>query len=178
MIKKGIEGWSAKSDARCLRLPPTNRGVGLWPARVELRGNPSRPQRGHAWLLRYRRPARVHAVGRGRRCRSTALDRRCQVGVSGAGRKPEVHILFSEAADNFKAYGVAGHRRLPEILQGLAQAAGHEVGVTFIPHLTPMIRGMVIDNLVKGASGRAVQNMNSMFGLPETTGLEMLALVP
>jgi len=52
------------------------------------------------------------------------------------------------------------------------------VGVTFIPHLTPMIRGMVIDNLVKGASGQAVQNMNIMFGLPETTGLEMLALVP
>jgi N-acetyl-gamma-glutamyl-phosphate reductase len=164
-------------------------------------------------------------------------------GVSGAGRMPEVHILFSEAADNFKAYGVAGHRHLPEILQGLAQAAGHDVGVTFVPHLTPMIRGIhatlyarltqevdvqslyerrfaqepfvdvlpagrypdtrsvrganhcrialhrpgggdtlvvlvVIDNLVKGASGQAVQNMNIMFGLPEITGLEMLALVP
>jgi N-acetyl-gamma-glutamyl-phosphate reductase len=164
-------------------------------------------------------------------------------GVSGAGRTPEVHILFSEAADNFKAYGVAGHRHLPEILQGLAQVAGHGVGVTFIPHLTPMIRGIhatlyarltqevdvqslyegryaqepfvdvlpagsqpdtrsvrganhcrialhrpgggdtvvvlaVIDNLVKGASGQAVQNMNIMFGLPERTGLEMLALMP
>lgn len=164
-------------------------------------------------------------------------------GVSGAGRKAEVHILFAEAADNFKAYGVAGHRHLPEILQGLAQVAGHAVGVTFIPHLTPMIRGIhatlyarltqevdvqslyerrfaqepfvdvlpagshpdtrsvrganhcrialhrpdggdtvvvlaVIDNLVKGASGQAVQSMNIMFGLPETTGLEMLALMP
>ena len=49
------------------------------------------------------------------------------------------------------------------------------MGVTFIPRLTPMVRGMVTDNLVKGASGQAVQNM---FGLPETIGLEMLALVP
>jgi N-acetyl-gamma-glutamyl-phosphate reductase len=164
-------------------------------------------------------------------------------GVSGAGRTAEVHILFSEAADNFKAYGVAGHRHLPEILQGLGQAAGQSVGVTFTPHLTPMIRGIhatlyarltkevdvqslyerryaqepfvdvlpkgshpdtrsvrganhcrialhrpgggdtvvvlaVIDNLVKGASGQAVQNMNIMFGLPETRGLEMVALLP
>src|SRR5215470_637007 len=63
-------------------------------------------------------------------------------GVSGAGRKPEVHTLFSEAADNFKAYGVAGHRHLPEIQQGLGRASGHAVNVTFIPHLTPMIRGI------------------------------------
>ena len=63
-------------------------------------------------------------------------------GVSGAGRKAETHILFSEAADNFKAYGVPGHRHLPEISQGLAQAAGREVGLTFVPHLTPMIRGI------------------------------------
>jgi N-acetyl-gamma-glutamyl-phosphate reductase len=164
-------------------------------------------------------------------------------GVSGAGRTPEVHILFSEAADNFKAYAVAGHRHLPEMLQGLGQAAGQSVGVTFTPHLTPMIRGIhatlyarltkevdvqslyerryaqeafvdvlpkgshpdtrsvrganhcrialhrpgdgdtvvvlaVLDNLVKGASGQAVQNMNIMFGLPETRGLEMVALLP
>ena len=164
-------------------------------------------------------------------------------GVSGAGRKPEVHTLFSEAADNFKAYGVAGHRHLPEILQGLRRVTRQEVGVTFIPHLSPMIRGIhatlyarltqdvdvqslyerrfglepfvdvlpkgsqpdtrsvrganqcrlalhrpgggdtvvvlsVIDNLVKGASGQAVQCMNVMFELPETTGLEMLALLP
>jgi N-acetyl-gamma-glutamyl-phosphate reductase len=164
-------------------------------------------------------------------------------GVSGAGRKAETHILFSEAADNFKAYGVPGHRHLPEIAQGLAQAAGREVGLTFVPHLTPMIRGIhatlyarmtrqldlqavydaryaaepfvdvlppgshpdtrcvrganvcrialhvpqqrdtavvlsVIDNLVKGAAGQAVQNLNIMFGLPEATGLEGPALMP
>jgi N-acetyl-gamma-glutamyl-phosphate reductase len=164
-------------------------------------------------------------------------------GVSGAGRKAETHVLFSEAADNFKAYGVPGHRHLPEIAQGLARAAGRDVGLTFVPHLTPMIRGIhatlyarltrgtdlqalyaqryagepfvdvlppgshpdtrsvrganacriavhapqqrdtavvlsVIDNLVKGAAGQAVQNLNIMFGLAETTGLEGAALMP
>jgi N-acetyl-gamma-glutamyl-phosphate reductase len=164
-------------------------------------------------------------------------------GVSGAGRKAEVHTLLAEASDNFKAYGVPGHRHHPEITQGLARAAGRPVNLIFVPHLVPMIRGIhatlyarltgkvdlqalyekryarepfvdvmpagshpdtrsvrganfcriavhqprggdiavvlsVIDNLVKGASGQAVQNMNIMFGLPETTGLEQLALIP
>ena len=164
-------------------------------------------------------------------------------GVSGAGRKAEVHALLAEAADNFKAYGVAGHRHLPEIRQGLSRAAGSEVGLTFVPHLTPMIRGIeatlyarltadvdlqalfeqryrdepfvdvmapgalpetrsvrasnmcriavhrpqggdtvvvlsVIDNLVKGASGQAVQNMNILFGLPETLGLDQIPVLP
>lgn len=167
----------------------------------------------------------------------------CKSGVSGAGRKAEVSTLFAEAADNFKAYGVAGHRHLPEIRQGLSLVAGKEVGLTFVPHLTPLIRGIhatlygklnkdvdlqalyeqryaneyfvdvlpagmhpetrsvrsanfcriavhrpqggdtvvvlsVIDNLVKGASGQAVQNMNIMFGFPETTGLEQIPLLP
>lgn len=164
-------------------------------------------------------------------------------GVSGAGRKAEVHILHAEAADNFKAYGVPGHRHQPEIAQGLAQAAGQAVGLVFVPHLTPMIRGIhatlyarltrpvdlqalfeqryageafvdvlpkgshpdtrsvrganhcriavhqpqggdtvvvlsVIDNLVKGAAGQAVQNMNILFGLAEDTGLTQVALLP
>ena len=164
-------------------------------------------------------------------------------GVSGAGRKAEVHTLLAEASDNFKAYGVAGHRHHPEIAQGLARAAGRAVNLVFVPHLVPMIRGIhatlyaritgkvdlqalyekryakeafvdvmpagshpdtrsvraanvcrialhrpnggdiavvlsVIDNLVKGASGQAVQNMNIMFGFPETAGLEQLALLP
>jgi N-acetyl-gamma-glutamyl-phosphate reductase len=164
-------------------------------------------------------------------------------GVSGAGRKVETHILFAEAADNFKAYGVPGHRHLPEIRQGLARAAGREVGLTFVPHLTPMIRGIhatlyaritkeidfqalfeqrygnepfvdvlpfkshpetrsvrasnlcriavhrpqggntlvvlsVIDNLVKGAAGQAVQNMNLMFGFDECTGLSHVPVLP
>ena len=164
-------------------------------------------------------------------------------GVSGAGKRTEEHLLFSEASDNFKAYGVSGHRHWPEILQGLNVAAGRTVGLTFVPHLVPMIRGIhatlyaqvtkdvdfqgiyedryrnepfvdvlrsgsepdtrsvratntcriavhrphggdtlvvlsVIDNLVKGASGQAVQNMNIMFGLEETMGLSHPAVVP
>lgn len=164
-------------------------------------------------------------------------------GVSGAGRKVETNILFSEAADNFKAYGVPGHRHLPEIRQGLAVAAGRAVGLTFVPHLTPMIRGIhstlyaritkeedfqalfedryakepfvdvlppnshpetrsvraantcrlavhrpqggdmlvvlsVIDNLVKGAAGQAVQNMNLMFDCDECAGLTQIPVLP
>ena len=164
-------------------------------------------------------------------------------GVSGAGRKSETHLMFAEAADNFKAYGASGHRHLPEIAQGLSAVAGREVRLVFVPHLTPMIRGIhatlyagltgevdlqalyekhytdepfvdvlpagshpdtrsvrganmcrialhrpqngdiavilsVIDNLTKGAAGQAVQNMNLMCGLPETAGLEQIALIP
>jgi N-acetyl-gamma-glutamyl-phosphate reductase len=66
----------------------------------------------------------------------------CKSGVSGAGRKAETHIMFAEASDNFKAYAVAGHRHLPEIRQGLGIAAGRAVGLTFVPHLTPLIRGI------------------------------------
>ena len=165
-------------------------------------------------------------------------------GVSGAGRKAETHTLFAEAGDNFKAYGVPGHRHLPEISQGLTEMVnGRKIGLTFVPHLVPMIRGIhatlyakltrsvdlqqlfedcyadepfvdvlpkgshpetrsvrgsnhcriavhqpqngdtvivlsVIDNLVKGAAGQAVQNMNIMFGFAETAGLEVLPLLP
>jgi N-acetyl-gamma-glutamyl-phosphate reductase len=63
-------------------------------------------------------------------------------GVSGAGRKAEIGILFSEAADNFKAYNVGAHRHVPEIVQSLSDAAGAPVRLTFVPHLTPMIRGI------------------------------------
>lgn len=168
-------------------------------------------------------------------------------GVSGAGRKMELHLMHAEAADNFMAYGVPGHRHWPEIRQQLARAAGRDVGLVFTPHLTPMIRGIhatlyaritkeanfqelfekryagepfvdvlpagshpdtrsaraanvcrialhrppesaagsdtlvvlsVIDNLMKGASGQAVQNMNIMFGFPETLGLQQAPVVP
>jgi N-acetyl-gamma-glutamyl-phosphate reductase len=164
-------------------------------------------------------------------------------GVSGAGRGAAQHLLFAEAADNFRAYGVAGHRHQPEIAQTLEMVSGRDVSLTFIPHLTPMIRGIhatvyaridrdfevqaeyeafyadepfvdvlppgshpetrsvrggndcriavyrrddtgllvvlsVIDNLVKGAAGQAVQNMNLMCGFAEKTGLEQPALLP
>lgn len=165
-------------------------------------------------------------------------------GVSGAGRGASTATLLCEASENFKPYAVDGHRHLPEIKQNLAIAAGHDVGLTFVPHLTPMIRGIeaslytvlidksvdlhalfeqhyadepfvdvlpastmpetrsvrgnnycrisvfrpqdgdtvvvssVIDNLVKGAAGQAIQNMNLMCGLEETTGLLQPALLP
>jgi N-acetyl-gamma-glutamyl-phosphate reductase len=64
-------------------------------------------------------------------------------GTSGAGRKAEIGMLLSEASDNFKAYSVKGHRHLPEIVQGLKAIAGHDqIGLTFVPHLTPMVRGI------------------------------------
>lgn len=177
---------------------------------------------------------------------TTGIIADCKSGVSGAGRKASVDTLFSEASDNFGAYAVAGHRHGPEIETHLARIAGQPVGVTFVPHLVPMIRGMfstlylrvkpeaskqdfqtlyeqfyaneafvdvmpagsepetrsvrasntlrialhrpkdsdllivlvVQDNLVKGAAGQAVQNMNIMFGLPETQGLDHVAILP
>lgn len=167
-------------------------------------------------------------------------------GVSGAGRHARVDVLYSEVSESFKAYGVPGHRHLPEISQGLAAVAGGPVGLVFVPHLVPMVRGIhatlyatlknpaadidlqalyqtrylgepfvdvmpagshpetrsvrganqcriavhrpqggdtvvvlsVIDNLVKGAAGQAIQNMNILFGLPEATGLSQVALLP
>jgi N-acetyl-gamma-glutamyl-phosphate reductase len=174
----------------------------------------------------------------------TRLIADCKSGVSGAGRKAAVGILMSEVNESVKAYAVPGHRHLPEIRQGLAVAADAEVGLTFVPHLMPMTRGIhatlfaelnatdvdlqalyeqryadeifvdvmpagshpetrmvkganqcriaihrpqdgntvvvlsVIDNLVKGAAGQAVQNMNIMFGLAEDSGLRGIALLP
>jgi len=169
-------------------------------------------------------------------------------GVSGAGRQANVSTLLCEASESLKAYGVAGHRHLPEITQGLEEVSKNLIGLTFVPHLTPMIRGIhgtlyavikpeikhneqdiyeifreryksepfvdvmplgsepetrsvkgantcrlavykpanaktivvlsVIDNLVKGAAGQAVQNLNLMFGLNESEGLSQVALLP
>lgn len=168
----------------------------------------------------------------------------CKSGVSGAGRGANTSTLLCEASENFKAYAVDGHRHLPEVCQTLSGMAGHNIGLTFVPHLTPMIRGIeatlyavlekteidlhalyverykdelfvdvlplgvapetrsvrgsnmcrlsvfrpqdgdtvvvssVIDNLVKGAAGQAIQNMNIMFELEETSGLNRPALLP
>lgn len=166
-------------------------------------------------------------------------------GVSGAGRKASVGTLFAEVDGSFKAYATPGHRHLPEIRQTLGLTAGEEVGLTFVPHLLPIIRGIhatlyanlkpgaetdlqalfeqryadevfvdvlpagshpetrtvrggnncrlavhrpqggdtvvvlsVIDNLVKGAAGQAVQNMNIMFGIEESTGLDAIVVMP
>lgn len=167
----------------------------------------------------------------------------CKSGLSGAGRKADIKTLFTESSDSFAAYSVNGHRHLPEIQQELQKIAQGQVSLTFVPHLTPMIRGMqatlytrlntavdiqhlyekryaeeifvdvmpansvpqtrsvrgsntcrlalyqpggektvvilsVIDNLMKGAAGQAVQNMNIMFGFDESTGLQSVPLLP
>ncbi len=167
-------------------------------------------------------------------------------GVSGAGRKATVSSLMGEVGESFKAYSVSGHRHLPEICQSLNANTEQPVGLTFVPHLVPMIRGIeatlyanllidvnlkeiqglfeqyyqdepyvdvlplnshpetrsvrgangcqlaihrpqegntvvvlsVIDNLVKGAAGQAIQNMNIISGLPETMGLMGIGLLP
>lgn len=168
-------------------------------------------------------------------------------GVSGAGRKAELGMMFAEVADSFKAYGVAGHRHHPEIVEALEHISGEKGAfqqLIFIPHLVPMIRGMLStiyidlteqgqqvdiqalyedfyaneyfvdvmpkgsspetrsvrgsnhlrialyprgsklvilvaqDNLVKGAAGQAIQNMNLMFGFDERLGLTGIALLP
>jgi N-acetyl-gamma-glutamyl-phosphate reductase len=52
------------------------------------------------------------------------------------------------------------------------------IGVTKDRIAGRAIVGSALDNLVKGASGQAVQNMNVMLGLPETAGLEQVALFP
>ncbi len=174
---------------------------------------------------------------------TTFLIADAKSGVSGAGRKSEVHTLFSEASDNFKAYGVSGHRHLPEINQELSGIKEQPIEIVFTPHLTPLIRGIhatcyakltqpvdlqllfenhykeetfvdvmpfgshpetrsvrasnfcrlaihqpqkkntvvilsVIDNLVKGASGQALQNMNLMCGFEETLGLTQVPVLP
>jgi N-acetyl-gamma-glutamyl-phosphate reductase len=84
-------------------------------------------------------------------------------GVSGAGRKAEVSSLFAEASDNFKAYSVHGHRHLPEISQGLALAAGHPVGLTFVPHLTPMVRGIHATLYASLNDAGAAANLQQLF---------------
>ncbi len=64
-------------------------------------------------------------------------------GVSGAGRKLELRLLFGEVADNMYAYGAPKHRHLGEIEQELSLAAGKKVTISFVPHLVPIHRGMV-----------------------------------
>jgi len=167
-------------------------------------------------------------------------------GVSGAGREPQVGTLFCEVDEGFKAYKVGEHRHTPEMEQEISILAGHDVRISFTPHLLPITRGILstiyatlqkevatrelidlyrtfykgrkfvrvykagtfpnissvrgsnycdigltvdartkrviiicaIDNLVKGAAGQAIQNMNLMCGLSEDTGLTMISLFP
>ena len=63
-------------------------------------------------------------------------------GVSGAGRKVDLAYIFPECNESVRAYGVTGHRHLPEIEQELGAAASCEVRINFIPHLIPVNRGI------------------------------------
>ena len=167
----------------------------------------------------------------------------CKSGVSGAGRGAAIAAAYCEVTESVKAYGVGGHRHLPEI-RAILQTVNNNTELVFIPHLMPMIRGIhatvyadaqgsarnlqkifeefyqdepfvdvmpagshpetrsvkganhcrvaahyladsnkyiilaVIDNLVKGAAGQAIQNMNLMLGFEESIGLEAMGMIP
>jgi len=179
------------------------------------------------------------------------IDRRgivadCKTGVSGGGRGPTLGFHYPEVEGGVRPYGLPKHRHNPEMDQELSLAAGERVAITFVPHLMPMVRGILatgyaaakakvtakeveaayrkaygkepfvrllppgllpstkdvrgsnfcdiawrldersrrvvvvsaIDNLVKGASGAAVQCFNLMSGFPEEEGLRAMPLFP
>ena len=64
-------------------------------------------------------------------------------GLSGAGRTLRLGSHYSEANEDVSAYGLGGHRHLPEIRQQLERVTGAPVRVTFTPHLVPMTRGIL-----------------------------------
>ncbi len=164
-------------------------------------------------------------------------------GITGSGRKASVSLLYAEAGESVRAYGIANHRHTPEIEQELSKVAGRKICLQFTPHLMPMKRGILatiyvdllknvteddlyaiykkyygtekfvrirremcetrfvvgtnycdisvrvdprtkraiitscIDNMMKGAAGQALQNMNIICGLDETAGLDKLQIV-
>ena len=73
---------------------------------------------------------------------TSSLVADCKSGVSGAGRGGNAAMLMGEVGESFKAYSVPGHRHLPEIRQTLSWVTPEPVGLTFVPHLVPMIRGI------------------------------------
>lgn len=85
-------------------------------------------------------------------------------GVSGAGRKAEVSTLFAESSDNLKAYGVAGHRHHPEILVQMTElSAGAKIDFIFVPHLIPMIRGMLSTIYVKLSDAVKLTDLQALY---------------
>ena len=86
----------------------------------------------------------------------------CKSGVSGAGRKTELDLLAAEVSDNFRAYGLGGHRHHPEIEQQLRDATGRPVQLTFVPHLVPMIRG-IHSTLYVRLEAAADQNLQQLY---------------
>ncbi|MDQ6719526.1 MAG: N-acetyl-gamma-glutamyl-phosphate reductase [Candidatus Dormibacteraeota bacterium] len=65
-------------------------------------------------------------------------------GVSGAGRSPSIGTHFSEVNESIGAYAIAGHRHLPELTQELQLLSRNGLRVTFVPHLVPMTRGILV----------------------------------
>lgn len=87
-------------------------------------------------------------------------------GVSGAGRKGGIAQSFCENSDNFKAYAVNGHRHHPEIVQGLEQLTGQTSvfdGLTFVPHLVPMLRGMLSTIYVQLTAHGQQQDIQALY---------------
>ncbi len=82
-------------------------------------------------------------------------------GVSGAGRAEREANLFAEVSEGIHAYGVADHRHAPEIEQGLAEAAGRDVMVSFTPHLVPMNRGILATIYVRLNDGAGVSDLRA-----------------
>lgn len=86
-----------------------------------------------------------------------------KTGVSGAGKNLKPGFLFAEMSDSFKAYGVSGHRHLPEIRETLDRVADAAVDLVFIPHLVPMIRGLYASLYAQGAAGTDLQALYEDF---------------
>ncbi len=85
-------------------------------------------------------------------------------GVSGAGRKVDLPYLFPECNESLKAYGVVGHRHLPEIEQEMARAAGvPEMVINFLPHLAPMNRGINSTILLDAAPGCTLEKIGEVY---------------
>ncbi len=87
-------------------------------------------------------------------------------GVSGAGRSPSLSTLFCEVHESFKAYKVAEHRHGPEMEEVLSREAGEVVNITFVPHLVPMIRGMLTTtyaSLARKVSSEDIRNCIASF---------------
>lgn len=169
-----------------------------------------------------------------------------KTGISGAGKKPTATNHFPERNESVTPYRVASHQHVYETVAALEAVAGEKVGITFVPHLVPLTRGIIvtsyaqlreglspekvqavyeetfagepfvrvlplgltpgpkavagsnlcdvsiavdadngrlvmvgsIDNLMKGQAGVALQNINLMFGFPETTGLDRSPIYP
>jgi len=169
-----------------------------------------------------------------------------KTGISGAGKKPTATNHFPERNEGVTPYRVASHQHVYETVAALEAVAGEKVGLTFVPHLVPLTRGIIvtsyaqlrdsvpveqiqaiyeecfagepfvrvlptgltpgpkavagsnlcdvsialdaenarlvmvgsIDNLMKGQAGVALQNINLMFGYPETTGLDRSPMYP